>query len=309
MTNTTPITADNRNGMRPEKSRLQHLVVIFACLAAPHLTRAQTAYWQDNFDSYTAGQSVPAPWFASGGPNVITTSQSYASTQSLELDGAVGGCWSAICYRQIPVTNALYLEFAVCPSGDHDEGCHPWVGLIGITTTPDWTTAQGRWFVTLEYSGQSILGGYPGQPGTSVLSTWSYDQWLPIGLLYQKSPNNICVTYFINGTTFGPYNFVPCSYENSLQYIAFDSGDGATWIDDVLVGPPSMTPRTLTLTVVNDQLALSLFGASGVSYMLQSSTNLVNWSNVATLVPVGGLVQTNLPINGHATFFRTVLKQ
>ena len=46
----------------------------------------------------------------------------------------------------------------------------------------------------------------------------------------------------------GPYHLQSYGFENALKYLAFDSGDGTTWVDDVLVGPSSMAPSAPSLT-------------------------------------------------------------
>jgi hypothetical protein len=63
----------------------------------------------------------------------------------------------------------------------------------------------------------------------------------------------------------------------------------------------------VTLSVSNNQLSLNLFGDSGSNYVLQASTDLVNWSDLATIVPINGVYQTNEPITGTQTFYRTML--
>ena len=260
---------------------------------------AQTAYWQDGFESYPAGASAPTPWYASGGGNVVTASQHYAGAKSLELDGNVGSCWASVCYRAIPITNSLYIECSIRPSGNHSQGCHPWAGLIGLTTTPDWTTAQGRWFLALEYSGQTVFGGYPGYAGTN-LSTWSYDQWRKIGVLYQNQTTNVSLTYYIDGNLAGRYNFSVTSFENSLAYLGFDSGDGTTWIDNVSVSPGSGAPSVLSQIPNTNIIETVLWqytptvSGSGYSFGLSNapsgmtvgaSTGTISWTPTETQGP------------------------
>ena len=272
------------------KTQIQILLrgTVVAALFVLGLAHAQTGYWQDSFETYSPGTGVSAPWQGDGGGNLITTSQHASGAKALELAGSPGGCWAAICDREIPMTNSLYIEFSLRPSRNHAGGCHPWVGLVGLRTTRSWSSAQGYWFLTLQTgAGQSILGGYPGQAGAQVLSNWSYDQWNKIGVLYQNNQTNVDFTYFINGKQLGPYHLQNYGFENALKYLAFDSGDGTTWIDDVTItsAPLKATDLYITnATVTADGYAnfevVTPF--SGVHSLLVSP-NLKDWDSVATL--------------------------
>ena len=221
--------------------------VMAVWLCTSGISHADTGFWQDSFESYQSGASASAPWQGDGGGTVIATSQHSDGTKSLELDGGPGGCWASICDREIPLTNSMYVEFSIRPSSNHSQGCHPWVGMIGFRTIRSWSGTQGYWFLTLQTdSGRSVLGGYPGEPGVQKISTWNYDQWQRIGVLYRNNTTNVDFTYYIGGQKIGPFHLKSYGFESSLQYLAFDSGDGTTWVDDVRVMPPSMAPVSLS---------------------------------------------------------------
>ena len=60
----------------------------------------------------------------------------------------------------------------------------------------------------------------------------------------------------------------------------------------------------LTVTRQSNAMSLTLFGDTGTNYTLQASTNLINWTNVGTITPVGGIIQTNVTNTGNNVFFR-----
>jgi hypothetical protein len=60
----------------------------------------------------------------------------------------------------------------------------------------------------------------------------------------------------------------------------------------------------VTVSQQGSQLALTLFGDTGLNYMLQSSTDLINWTDVGTVTPVSGIIQTNVSMTGSNLFFR-----
>jgi hypothetical protein len=61
----------------------------------------------------------------------------------------------------------------------------------------------------------------------------------------------------------------------------------------------------LSLGRQSNAISLTLFGDTGTNYTLQASTNLINWTNVGTITPVGGIIQTNVTNTGNNVFFRT----
>ncbi len=52
---------------------------------------------------------------------------------------------------------------------------------------------------------------------------------------------------------------------------------------------------------------LTLYGDSGRRYLVQSSTNLVNWQDAAILVPSGGMDELVQPMSGGSMFYRAQL--
>ncbi len=287
---------------------LQLLAALTVCFTLTCSGQAQTGYWQDSFETDTPGAPVPAPWQGDGAGNAVVTAQHYSGASALELDGSVGGCWASLCDREIPLTNSLYVEFSIRPGSNHSGGCHPWSGLIGFRTTRSWVTAQGYWFLTLQTGAtNTILGGYPTAAGVPTLSNWSYNQWHKIGVLYQNYTTNVDFTYFINGTNVGRYHMPSYGFESALKYLAFDSGDGTTWIDDVLVGPATMAPSLLPAVITQPASRTNASGstatftvtATGTAPLVYqwrfNGTNLVDGVQ-ASGTTVSGATTTNLSL-------------
>lgn len=231
---------------------------------------AQTGAWQDSFESYPSGAGVPSPWQGDGAGNLVSNAEQLSGEAALALLGGPGGCWASICDREIPLTNSLYIEFGIRPSGNHVVGCHPWAGLIGLRTTRSWTSAQGRWFLHFASSpGNPIVTGVPGQSEAQTISSWRYDEWRRIGILYYNHVTNVSLTYFLDGRSIGPVQVPTYEFESSLQYLVFDSGDGTTWIDDVLVGPPSLAPAPPS--IVNAPTSQVVRSGSAVTFSVSAT--------------------------------------
>jgi hypothetical protein len=73
----------------------------------------------------------------------------------------------------------------------------------------------------------------------------------------------------------------------------------------------TLAPALAVFMDTNGQPAFNLTGAAGRQYVIQSSTNLVNWRSVATNeVPLHGIVPlpSFLATNNGARFFRALLR-
>jgi hypothetical protein len=68
----------------------------------------------------------------------------------------------------------------------------------------------------------------------------------------------------------------------------------------------SQNVPSLRLLAQNHQLSLRLSGDSGRSYLIQSSTDLLDWQDVTILVPVRGAAQISQPISRNRIFYRAV---
>jgi hypothetical protein len=68
------------------------------------------------------------------------------------------------------------------------------------------------------------------------------------------------------------------------------------------------TQPDLSLRVQDGSVQLFLHGDSGSSYLIQSSTDLIRWSDVGVVVAIGGVGQSNPPVSGAKQFYRALLK-
>jgi hypothetical protein len=66
--------------------------------------------------------------------------------------------------------------------------------------------------------------------------------------------------------------------------------------------------ETLSLGWQGNTLALGAAGDPGYSYVIQSSGDLVHWTNSGAIVPAVGAFQTNVSLVGSSMFYRAVLQ-
>jgi hypothetical protein len=78
----------------------------------------------------------------------------------------------------------------------------------------------------------------------------------------------------------------------------------------VTIPPPLIILSAPQLTVGKTNFAFLLSGPAGSNYVLQVSTNLLNWSSVSTsTIPVNGSITLSNAIGGYKQSFYRVLMQ
>jgi hypothetical protein len=95
----------------------------------------------------------------------------------------------------------------------------------------------------------------------------------------------------------------PQTITNNVVYLLSGMTDGSNFLaapNPLLVDYGSFQ----TVGQQGGQLGLTLYGDTSLIYNLQASADLVHWTNVGTLTPVGGVIQTNIPITGSNLFFQ-----
>ena len=90
---------------------------------------------------------------------------------------------------------------------------------------------------------------------------------------------------------------------------SLSSGLDAAFIDDVNlpVGAPVVPPPQLQLQRQSDgSLVMTVTGQGNGQYIIQTSTNLVDWQNFSTNTASGGVIQIIIPANpaNRAQFYR-----
>jgi len=109
--------------------------------------------------------------------------------------------------------------------------------------------------------------------------------------------------------------FLPNAVTNGVYVLgfrldSFDNTSSSITVTNVATGFVGITtPLTLSLTLTNSAPLLQLTGASNYNYLVQTSTNLVDWTPTALLVNTNGTAQFMdfAVTNSSARFYRAVL--
>jgi hypothetical protein len=91
---------------------------------------------------------------------------------------------------------------------------------------------------------------------------------------------------------------------------SFDNTSSSITVTNVVTGFVGITtPLTLGISITNTTPLLQLTGASNYNYLVESSTNLVDWTPTALLVNSNGMIQfTDTTVTNSSTrFYRAVL--
>jgi hypothetical protein len=165
--------------------------------------------------------------------------------------------------------------------------------------------------------------------GTTLLSTgvWyhvagvrgpDYLQLFVNGQLQSQTPVSFAQSYGTlplffgtSGQSFWDHKLNGRLDEVSLYNRALSAGEisaiYAAGVAGKCKGAGGSDARFLAPVVLNGSLKLTLSGEIGRSYRLLASTNLLNWSQVATITLTNGPVSTNLPMNWSRRFYRAQL--
>jgi hypothetical protein len=122
--------------------------------------------------------------------------------------------------------------------------------------------------------------------GTGVFSVyWNTNQ---IGLLDERT-----VLAGLQSYSFAlPQMVTNGTFALGFRLDAFSNSISSITVTNVQTGFAGvMAPVTLRQSRTNNMLALTLMGAAGYSYLLQASSNLLDWTPIATLVNTNGEVQ------------------
>ena len=139
---------------------------------------------------------------------------------------------------------------------------------------------------------QSVNG-----PGSPEIDNWK----IAFDVTGLSNPVNFSYTMTVPSGETGPQ-----SITNNVLYLL----SGMTATSNYLATPNPLVVThgaTITQSVSGDQLSLAVFGDSGSNFVLQSSADLISWTNITTNVPVNGVFEINLPIISSKMFYRTML--
>jgi len=189
--------------------------------------------WSDSFETYNLG-SFPSTWIADANGYDVTTNKVVNTTssdgsKSLQLFGQIDGCWGALAYRSLTVTDHYYIEVDVKNGNESLSGCHPDRGCIGIRQGTSWLNSA-REFV--RFSGDGIVYG----AGNKPLMNYTTNTWYSVLIEYKKvSSNKVILSFWIDGMSHGSLTVLAIPEENSLNNLEFCTQEGTVWFDKVKV--------------------------------------------------------------------------
>jgi hypothetical protein len=163
----------------------------------------------------------------------------------------------------------------------------------------------------------SVLAGGPDPDNVAVFAAQrSSDEALTVMVVSKyltgTTPLVVNVTNFLGNGTAQVWQVNASNVIAQLSNLTYSNGTLQTTVPSpsitLLVLPPS---SALNLTAgasrTDGQFAFSVNGETGRTFVLQSSTNLLQWTSVSTNVFAGGGAPFLLPAGAHAQFYRAVL--
>jgi hypothetical protein len=198
----------------------------------------------------------------------------------------------------------------------------------GLSQLPWTTTGDAPWFVQTNVVAQ---GQYAAQSGaitnsqtSSLILTTNFNAGLgSFDFKVSSETNWDFLNFYVDDVLYkqwsgevgwANYTFALNAGMHTLKWSyakdpSLSSGLDAAFIDDVNlpVGAPVIPPPQLQLQRQNDgSLLMTLTGQGNGQYVIQTSTNLVDWQNFSTNTANGGIIQITIPASptNPAQFYR-----
>ena len=188
--------------------------------------------WEEDFENYINDDFLHDPWSSDGKDDMaVDASTSFGGNKSLKLNGTPGGCWETLAYRPInPIPDdGFTVECYIKNSSDYEHGCHNQIAGLRLYTSKRWTSDSIRLIAFFD-EGRSVVDRHD-----NPLCEWAMNEWYKIKIRYEMLSSGITMTYWINDLYVGTRVFAKESFEDDLAYLAFESGDGTVWYDDIKV--------------------------------------------------------------------------
>jgi hypothetical protein len=200
----------------------------------------------------------------------------------------------------------------------------------GVLSQLPWTTAgDAPWFVQTNIVAQGQYAAQSGaitnsQTSSLILTTnfnaglgsfdfkvssetnWDFLNFYVDDVLYKQWSGEVGWANYAFALNAGTHTLEWSYAKDPSDY----SGLDAAFIDDVnlpLSGSSGGPPPQLQLQRQNDgSFVLTLTGQGNGQYVIQTSTNLLDWQNFSTNTAVGGVIQITIPANptNQAQFYR-----
>jgi hypothetical protein len=261
-------------------------------------TYGQTVVFGSGSTNFTSsglqnGETIGTVTLAVSGNGGASTASVAGSPYTITPSAATGGTFTAGNYSMTYVTGLL----TVIPlplMASHSSVAYQSPGTCVVSCSVTYATNTSLLFLVVEPSlppGWTLLSasgaGSPEVNNDEIFFSGS----LP-------SPLNFTYTASVPAGQTGPQTI----QDTNLYWLS-----GMTSFSNTLANPSPLVVNYgayLTVTRQSNAMSLTLFGDTGTNYTLQASTNLINWTNVGTITPVGGIIQTNVTNTGNNVFFR-----
>ncbi len=178
------------------------------------------------------------------------------------------------------VGNIYVFEFAI-KLGSYDKGCHNSSANVEIRTGASWqTSARGLLRV-----GTDVSTLYSNDIAISSIES---NKWYKIKIKYSWISNlTIKLDYWLDGLHIAGITDEAFSYEKDLKYFTFNSANGITWFDDVIINEGETETEELPIVEI---IAITTTAAAGVSLaVILTSTGLGKYKFYSFLALLGPL--------------------
>jgi hypothetical protein len=254
------------------------------------------------------------------GSGVTLSAVPYATAQFNDWSGSVASSSNPLTIV-VQGNLSLNANFVAIPFTDGFEsgglsqlgwitaGNAPWFVQTNVVCQGQYAARSGA-ITDSQTSSLILTTNFTAGPGSfdfkvSSETNWDFLNFYVDGVLYKQWSGEVGWANYSFALNAGPHTLEWAYAKDPSD----SSGLDAAFIDDVNLPISLPPPPQLQLQRQNDgSLVMTLTGQAGAQYVIQTSTNLVNWLNFSTNVATGGTVQIPLLVNpaSPAQFYRAL---
>lgn len=165
--------------------------------------------------------------------NQIIKAPGNSENQVLKMQGAIGGCWGALCYYPCDFPVSYMIELMVRNGSEKINGCHPQRASLGMRQGTYWHYKTNPSFGLLSFEGTGVIQDAAG----NVIASYQTDRWYHIRIFYSRHDSEVILKYWIDENLISTMtrHIQNIDEHRSLDHFELNSGEGTVYFDNILL--------------------------------------------------------------------------
>jgi hypothetical protein len=190
----------------------------------------------ENFESFSLN-SWPSGWIRDANAynsnyNKIVQDPVNSENKVLKIYGSVGGCWGALTYNPVVFPDDFFVEIKVYNGSETLSGCHPARGNFGLIQGAYWSHPA---YSLMLFKNDNTVG----KSWSDFLSSYQTNQWYNVKIHYERSGDQVTLTYWIDGDLIGQVTeSVDLNIHLTMDHFELVAMEGSVYFDDIRIYTP-----------------------------------------------------------------------